>query len=118
MLTYGLRRRLALLVSVPLVIEYQAVLTRPYHLDAAGLSASEVGDILDAVVKVAEPVRLAFLWRPALRDPDDAMVLETAVNGRADILATFNIKDFGKVGERFGLSILRPDEALKLLEAE
>lgn len=118
LLTLGLRRRLALLVSVPLVIEYQSVLTRPQHLDAAGLSILEVEGILDAVVKVAEPVQLAFLWRPALRDPDDDMVLETAVNGRADILVTFNIKDFGKVGERFGLSILRPGEALKLLEAE
>jgi hypothetical protein len=43
---------------------------------------------------VAEPVRLSFLWRPTLRDPDDDMVLEAAVNGRADAIVTFNHRDF------------------------
>ncbi len=73
----------ALLVSVPLLIEYQAVMTRPEHLMA--LSAEEVGKLLDAVVNVSKPVRLTFLWRPSVRDPDDDMVLEAAVNRRADV---------------------------------
>jgi hypothetical protein len=34
------------------------------------------------------------LWRPVLRDADDEMVLETAVNGQADRLLTFNERDF------------------------
>ncbi len=38
----ALERRLTLLVSVPLMIEYQAVMTRPEHLAASGLSAEEV----------------------------------------------------------------------------
>jgi hypothetical protein len=37
---------------------------------------------VDAVATVCTPVRLAFLWRPTLRDPDDDMVLEAAVNGQ------------------------------------
>jgi predicted nucleic acid-binding protein len=44
------------------------------------------------------------------------MVLETAVNGQADMLVTFNLKDFGKVGEKFGLRVLSPGEALRALE--
>ena len=48
---------------------------------ASGLSVKEVGILLDAIASVAEPVRLSFLWRPSLRDPDDDMVLEAAVNG-------------------------------------
>jgi predicted nucleic acid-binding protein len=41
-----------------------------------------------------------------LRDPDDEMVLEVAVNGRADRLLTFNERDFA--GERLGVRIERP----------
>ena len=50
--------------------------------------------MLDAVAFVAEPVRLTFLWRPGLRDADDDMVLEAAVNGQADAIVTFNHLDF------------------------
>ncbi len=116
LLVAGLERRITLLVSVPLMIEYQAVMTRPQHLAAARLSAQDVNILLDAVAAVAEPVRLAFLWRPAVRDPDDDMVLEAAVNGRADAIVTFNVRDFGKAAERFGIAVLSPGETMKRLE--
>jgi predicted nucleic acid-binding protein len=90
LLVAGLRLRLTLLVSVPLLIEYEAVMTRPQHLVASRLSVRDVSVLLDAVATVAEPVRLAYLWRPQLRDPDDDMVLEAAINGQADRLVTFN----------------------------
>ena len=79
-------------------------------------AAKDVGDLLDAVVFVAEPVRLAFRWRPLLRDPDDDMVMEAAVNGRADMLVTFNRRDFGTIGERFGVRVCSPGEAVRDLE--
>jgi predicted nucleic acid-binding protein len=63
-------------------------------------------------------VRLAFLWRPIARDPDDDMVLEAAVNGRADVLVTFNIRDFSGGAKNFGLAVLSPGEALRRWEAE
>jgi putative PIN family toxin of toxin-antitoxin system len=88
------QRGLTLLVSVPLLFEYEAVMTRPEHLRAARLSLADVSVLLDAVAATAEPVRLAYLWRPALRDVDDDMVLETAVNGAADGIVTFNRRDF------------------------
>jgi len=118
LLVAALERRLALLVSVPLMIEYQAVMTRPAHLEAARLSVEDVGALLDAVAAVAEPVRLAFLWRPAVRDPDDDMVLEAAVNGQADAIVTFNKRDFDKVAARFGVSVLSPGEAVRQLGDE
>jgi hypothetical protein len=56
------------------------------------------------------PVDITFLWRPTLRDADDEMVLETAVNGRADRLLTFNERDF--IGaEKFGIAVVRPRPA-------
>lgn len=102
-----------LLASLPLMIEYEAVLTRPEQLDAIGLSAAEVNEILDAVAKVATPVPLRFLWRPRLKDPADEMVLETAVNGSADRLVTFNIRHLGDAARDFGIRAIRPPEAWK-----
>jgi putative PIN family toxin of toxin-antitoxin system len=113
----ALRRRFTLLVSTPLLIEYEAVMTRQEHLDRSGLTIEEVEILLDAVAAVAEPVRLAFLWRPALHDPDDDMVMETAANGGADGLVTFNRRDFEPGASAFGVSVLSPGDALRRLEA-
>jgi predicted nucleic acid-binding protein len=100
------------------MIEYQAVMTRPEHLDASGLSAGDVDILLDALAAVAEPVRLGFLWRPAVCDPDDDMVLDAAMNGSADAIVTFNARDFQAVAKRFGVRVLAPGEAWKALEAK
>lgn len=112
----ALERRCTPLVSVPLVIEYEAVMSRSEHLAASGLTATDVSALLDALVSIAKPVRLVFLWRPQLRDPSDDMVLETAVNGQARLLVTFNRRDFGPFGSRFGLKVCTPAEALAAME--
>jgi len=116
LLVAGLRREVVLLVSVPLAIEYQAVMTRPEHLSASRLIVADVTRLLDTVIGIAEPVRTAFLWRTFLKDPDDDMVLETAVNGQADAIVTFNTRDFRDGAARFGISVLRPGEAVSRLE--
>lgn len=119
LLEAALRREgVTLLVSVPLLIEYEAVMTRTEHLRVAGLTVAEVGRLLDAIAAVAEPVTLAFLWRPPLPDAGDDMVLETAVNGRADGIVTFNRRDFAPVTRNFGIAVLSPGEAPSRLERE
>lgn len=112
LLTAALQRQCVLLASVPLMLEYEAVLTRAEHLAASGLTREEVGILLDAVAAVAEPVRLSFLWRPQLADPDDDMVLEAAVNGQADVIATFNTRDFAEPTRRFGIAVKSPGACL------
>jgi predicted nucleic acid-binding protein len=94
-------------------MEYEAICSEAEHRLAAGLSEREVGIFLDAVVAMAEPVTTHFLWRPQLRDPSDEMVLEAAVNGRADLLVTFNVRDFGPVPSRFGIEVMIPRNALE-----
>ena len=98
----ALDHRFELLLSVPLMLEYEAVLTRPEHLTACGLRGEEVERVLDDLASVARPVRLAFRWRPRLSDPNDDMVLETAVNGNADAIVTFNQRDFRETSRRGG----------------
>jgi len=116
LLVGALTRRYTPLVSVPLIIEYEAVMTRSEHLAAARLAVRDVGVILDAMAAVAEPVRLVYLWRPILNDPDDDMVLEAAVNGKADFLVTFNRSDFASSARRFGIAVASPAETLRRLE--
>ncbi|MEW6752247.1 MAG: PIN domain-containing protein [Candidatus Latescibacterota bacterium] len=106
-----------LLVSVPLVLQYESVLTRPEHLTIAPLTVDEVGVLLDALVGVGNPVRLSFRWRPCLSDPDDDMVLETAVNGAADLLVTFSRRHFTRAERQFHLRVVSPREALVLTGA-
>ena len=105
-----LRREATLLLSVPLAMEYEAVLLRPENLAVPGMTKARCLAVLDALCAVCHPVEIAFLWRPTLRDPDDEMVLEVAVNGRADYLLTFNLKDFAGA-ERFGVRVARPGPA-------
>jgi putative PIN family toxin of toxin-antitoxin system len=112
LLTGALQGDFTLLVSVPLLLEYEAVATRPAHLAASGLSERDVHVLLDALATVVVPVRLAFLWRPMLPDAGDDMVLETAANGRADLLVTLNRRDFEPAGEAFTFAIVSPKEAL------
>ena len=119
LLVAALEGRYALVLSVPLVLEYEAVLTRPENLEAANLALEDVRTVLDALCRVGEPTRLEFLWRPALRDPDDDMVLETAVNGQAELLVTLNQRDFSAAERRlFDLSVCTPREALAHLREQ
>ena len=105
------------LMSVPLMIEYEAVLTRPEQLAATGLSIDETNILLDAFVAVAEQISLHFFWRPQLKDPDDDLVLETAVSGRADRLVTFNLRHLQPAAGEFGILAVTPPTAWKELES-
>lgn len=104
-----------LLLSVPLALEYEAVCSEAEHRLAAGLTDRQVEIFLDAVIAMATPVKPHFLWRPQLRDPNDEMVLEVAINGRADALVTFNMRDFGMAPSRFGVEALLPREVIARL---
>ena len=115
LLLAALDRRFVMLASVALMLEYEAVLTRPEHLAAAGISADDASTVLDALAGVVEPVRLTFLWRPRLKDPADEMVLETAVTGAADCLVTFNLKHLGQAARRFGIRAVNPGEVWRAL---
>jgi putative PIN family toxin of toxin-antitoxin system len=107
------RKEVAMVASVPLMIEYEAVATRQEQLAAMGLSKEEVGAVLDVLALFIEPVEVHFLWRPILRDAGDDMVLEAAVNGRAPTLLTFNRRHFAAESEKFGIAVQTPHEFLR-----
>ena len=102
-----------MLLSVPLVLEYEAICLLAEHRIIAGLSSDDVVAAINALIQFAEPVAIHSSWRPQLRDPGDEMVLEAAVNGQADGLVTFNQRDFGTAPSKFGIEVLQPGEALR-----
>ena len=98
------------LISTPVFFEYEEVLRRPKQLPH--LTAPDIEDFLDFVASACEHIRINFLWRPHLPDPDDDLILELAVSGRADAIVTFNRRDF--VGsEQFGIRVISPQDLIE-----
>lgn len=102
-----------LLLSTSLMLEYEAVLTRPSMLEMIGLDVGEVLSVLDELAAICVPIAFDYRWRPVARDADDDLVLETAVNGNADAIATFNVADMLAGATRFGIAVERPASVLR-----
>ncbi len=109
-------KRVKPLLTVALVLEIESVLCRPEHLAASALTPALVQGFVDELCAFAEPVQIHFAWRPQLHDAADEMVLEAAVNGQADALATFNLKDFLPVAQSFGVEVIVPVTALRVFD--
>jgi putative PIN family toxin of toxin-antitoxin system len=105
--------QMTMVCSVPLFLEYEAVLLRPEQLMAAGASANDIFNLLDVLAGKLIPVDIQFLWRPQLRDANDDMVLEAAVNGQAASIITFNARDFLPQAHNFGITVKTPSDFLK-----
>ena len=105
--------QVAMVCSVPLFLEYEAVLLRPEHLKVAGAVTRDIANLLDALAGKLIPVEIQFLWRPQLRDANDDMVLEAAVNGQVASIITFNVRDFLPQANSFGVAVKTPGDFLK-----
>ena len=103
------RGRFTTILSVPLALEYEAAAKAQSR--ALGLRHSDIDDVIDYLCKVSEHRRIFYLWRPILRDPQDDMVLELAVEAEADAIVTHNVRDFGAAVD-FDVRILTPREFL------
>ena len=106
-------RQLTPLATPALFLEYEDVLKRPEQRRVHGLSNDQIDRVLAALASAVEPVTVHIAWRPQLKDPNDEMVFDVAVNGRADALVTFNVPDFAEPARKFGLSVIRPAELLE-----
>jgi predicted nucleic acid-binding protein len=68
------------------------------------------------LARIVIPVEVRFQWRPQTTDPNDEMVIEAAINGRADALVTHNVRDFAMLRKRFGIEVLYPAQMLDKVE--
>ena len=78
------------------------------------MTHADVDVVLDFLCAVAHHRQIFFLWRPFLRDPNDDMVLEVAVEAQCAYIVTFNLRDFVGI-EQFGLQAITPAQFLALL---
>jgi putative PIN family toxin of toxin-antitoxin system len=99
-------------LSVPLVAEYEAVLSR--ERTATGLTAIDIEDVLDFLCQTAQLHEVYYLWRPFLPDARDEMVLDLAVKAQADFLVTYNKSDFIGI-EQFGVKAVNSKEFLQVI---
>ena len=106
----GVTDKFQVCLSVPLVLEYEDVLSRRDIVPST--SSVDVQDLIDYLCSVAKSQRVFYLWRPLLRDPQDEMVLEIAVSASCDTIVTFNQRDFAGA-EQFGIQLMRPGEFLR-----
>ncbi len=104
--------RFEIAISVPLVLEYESVLS--HQLDRAIFSDEDIRDFIDYLCRVGHPTQIYYLWRPILKDPFDDHILEVAVASESPYIVSYNKKDF-KAAKSFGIEILSPFEFLKTL---
>ncbi|MDE0155781.1 MAG: putative toxin-antitoxin system toxin component, PIN family [Gammaproteobacteria bacterium] len=98
-------------ISVPLFLEYEAVLKREGM--APTLDSVDIDAVLDFVLSKSRIRKIYFLWRPFLRDLKDDHLLEVAVASNSKYIVTFNVNDFRGI-EKFGVKAVTPQEYLKL----
>ncbi|WP_105427717.1 putative toxin-antitoxin system toxin component, PIN family [Neorhizobium tomejilense] len=109
-------RQITPLLTTALLLEYESVLKRPEQTSIHRLPPSRIDEAVEDIAALSEAVDIYYRWRPQLSDPKDELVLEAAVNGRADALVTHNVRDFEPAAKQFGLRILRPGELLEHLK--
>ena len=109
-------KRVVLLATPPLFLEYEEVLMRAEHRLVHKFSPEELDRFLQELAALIEPVDLHFRWRPQVHDSNDEMVLEAAINGEADALVTYNTGDFSAAAERFSVPVLTPAQFLKRMK--
>jgi predicted nucleic acid-binding protein len=107
--------RFQVAVSVPLALEYEAVLLR--HAAELGVAPAEAVGVVNYLCQVAHHQEVHFIWRPALTDPGDEFILELAVAARCAAIVTHNVRDF-KGAKPFGVQVLTPGQFLLLIEEE
>ena len=96
-------------ISATMIFEYEEQLRKDQAESL--LDDATIDDFLDIFCAKAEHIRLFYRWRPILTDPDDDILLETAVNGECSIIITYNVRDF-RGSERFGIRVITPKEFL------
>ena len=80
--------RVRIVLSTPLLFEYEDVLRR--NQSALGLGDTDVDIVLDNLCALADFQAVYFLWRPCLPDAKDDMVLEVAVAAQVERIVSFN----------------------------
>ncbi|MBO3460684.1 putative toxin-antitoxin system toxin component, PIN family [Aetokthonos hydrillicola Thurmond2011] len=102
------------LMGNALFSEYESVIQRTEIIAKCPLTREEISALLASLMSVSQWISIYYLWRPNLKDEADNHLIELAVAGNAQIIATHNVKDFKNAELLFpNLSILKPEEIIR-----
>lgn len=104
------RGELEAVLTVPLLLEYEEVLTR--ESAALGLAASDVAVIVDALAALTSHVATGPSSRPRVADPSDEHVVDAALAAGGAIIVTHNVRHLRGL-ESLGLRVLTPKQLLE-----
>ncbi len=109
-----LKREYQPLMGNALFSEYESVIQRSEILAKCPLTSEEISVLLASFMSISQWVYIYYLWRPNLKDEADNHLIELAVAGNAQIIATQNVRDFYNAELLFpNLSILKPEEIIR-----
>jgi predicted nucleic acid-binding protein len=78
------------------------------------LTQPEISALFQALMGVSKWIFIYYTWRPNLKDEADNHLIELAVAGNAEIIATNNVKDLRNSELLFpDLMILKPEDVLR-----
>lgn len=113
LLQAGREKRVALFTSVPMLVELNDILIRPKFGKKIAASLLTVDQLVDRYAELAQAVRPMAIPRTA-SDPDDDVVIGTALAAKADLLVTGD-RGLLDVGEYQGVRIVSVTKALGII---
>lgn len=102
------------LIGNALFTEYESLINRPQILSRCPLETSDIVTLFEAFISTCQWIDTYYLWRPNLADEADNHLIELAVAGNAEAIATHNLKDFANAQLLFpNLDIVKPETLLR-----
>jgi putative PIN family toxin of toxin-antitoxin system len=109
-----LKREYQPLMGNALFSEYESVMRREEIIAKCPLTQAEIYTLVASFMSVSQWISIYYLWRPNLKDEADNHLIELAVAGNAQMIATNNVRDFQNSQLLFpNLSILKPEEIIR-----
>lgn len=100
-------------MSESLFREYEAVMKRKKIQQLTALTSYEQNELFEAYLSTCKWNEIYYTWRPNLKDEDDNFVVELAVASGAEVIVTYNIKDFINAELIFNHKIITPEDFIK-----
>jgi len=116
LLQAGREKRVELYTSTPLLAELTDILSRRKFEKKIAASLQTVDQLVDRYVELVSVVRPTSIPRTA-PDPDDDVVIGTALAAKADLLVTGD-RSLLSVGEHHGVRIVGVAETLRMMAAK
>jgi uncharacterized protein len=103
-------------ISESLFREYEMVMKRKKIQTLTPLSKEEQVELFNAYLSCCKWNNIYYAWRPNLKDEDDNFLIELAVASGAEVILTYNTKDFEETQLLFRHRVLTPENFLKEIE--